>query len=115
MLVFRCSIASDVYWSKIKCMGGYLNKLMFLTRVFSFLCRCLRKDVQRRNERSIRRLAYIIATCHNHKAAFEGFCYALSEKQILDIGHALFQEKANLSRLALLNMRCVKHTVLQIL
>lgn len=61
-------------------MDGYWNKVMFLTRVFSFLCRCLRKDVQRRNERIIRRLTHIIVTCHNHKAAFEGFFNALSEK-----------------------------------
>lgn len=71
--------------------------------------------MQRRNERNIRRLTNIILTCHNHKAAFGGFFYALSEKSMLDVRLALFQEKANLSRLTLLNMRCVKHTLLQIL
>lgn len=62
-------------------MDAYLNRLMFMTRVFSFLFRCLRKDMQRRNERSIRRLASIILTCHNLKAAFKGFFYALSENK----------------------------------
>lgn len=66
-------------------MDAYLNRLMFMTRVFSFLFRCLRKDMQRRNERSIRRLANNILTCHNLKAAFKGFFYTLSENKCLKL------------------------------
>lgn len=66
-------------------MDAYLNRCMFMTWVFSFLFRCLHKDVQRRNERSIRRLANIILNCHNLKAAFKGFFYALSENKCLKL------------------------------
>nr|XP_027327049.1 ribonuclease H2 subunit B isoform X2 [Anas platyrhynchos] len=47
--------------------------------------RCLHKDIQRRSERSIRRLANIILTCHNLEAAFKGFFYALSENKCLKL------------------------------
>ncbi|XP_061313398.1 ribonuclease H2 subunit B isoform X3 [Pezoporus flaviventris] len=40
---------------------------------WSHLLRCLGEDMQRRNERSIRRLANIILTCHNLRAAFKAF------------------------------------------
>lgn len=86
MLVFRCSLASDNgFWRETRCMDAYLNRLMFMTRVFSFLFRCLCKDMQRRNERSIRRLTNIILICYNLKAAFKGFFYALSENKCLKL------------------------------
>lgn len=66
-------------------MDAHLNRLMFMTKIFSSLFRCLGEDMQRRNERSIRRLANIILTCHNLKAAFKGIFYALSEKKCLKL------------------------------
>lgn len=70
-----------------KCVDAYLSRLKFMTRVFSFLFRCLQKYMERRSGRSIRRLANIILTCHNLKAALKGsfFSNALSEKKCLKL------------------------------
>lgn len=66
-------------------MDAYLNRLILMPRIFSFLFRCLHKNIQRRNERSVRRLANIILTCHNLKPAFKGFFSALSENKCLKL------------------------------